>query len=224
MKRRKSKDKPRQYWIRNLFGIVLLLIIVLFVLPTYAIFAVRHHVYAEGQAVPSRSVGIVLGGGVKPSGEPLAILKARIETGVDLYKAGTVKKLLMSGDASSAHHDEPTAMKDYAIELGIPSGDIVMDPYGLNTYDTCYRAKQIYGVTDAIIVSQGYHMPRAVFTCRKLGIDAVGVGTSRYFSIYSKLIPQYSIRELFGINLVTYKLYVTHPKATYLGEQEPIKY
>ena len=219
MKKRKDDKKPRHI-VRNLIGLVVLFLVLFLVLPVYVIFAVRNFVFAEGEAFPNRSVAIILGAGVKPSGEPLPILKARIETGVDLYKAGKVKKLLMSGDNSSLHHDEPSAMKEYAVALGVPEKDIVMDPYGLNTYDTCYRAKRVYGIKDALIVSQGYHIPRVVYTCRQLGIDAVGVGTSRYFSIYSKLIPQYSVRELFGTNLVMIKLHITHPKATYLGEPE----
>ena len=134
-------------------------------------------------AAPSRPVAIVFGAGLTRSGTASAVLRDRIRTAANLYFAGKVDVLLMSGDNSEIYYDEPTAMKEYALTLGIPEEDIVLDFAGRRTYDTCYRARAIFGVTEALLVTQAYHLPRALFTCNMLGVRAEGVPAeeSRYW-------------------------------------------
>ncbi len=96
-----------------------------------------------------------------------------------LYRSGKVEKLLMSGDNRFVSHNEPAAMLEYALQLGVPRQDIVLDYAGQSTYDTCYRARQIFGVTEALLVTQEFHLPRAVFTCNNLGLPAEGVIADR---------------------------------------------
>jgi vancomycin permeability regulator SanA len=135
--------------------------------------------YDLGGQVPHKKVAIVFGAGVnRDDGTPTPYLKWRIETAVSLYKNGTVERLLVSGDNSTKHYNEPEVMKRYAESLGVPARDVVADFAGLNSYDTCYRAKHIFGVNDAVVVTQGYHLPRAIVTCRGLGIETVGVATA----------------------------------------------
>ena len=125
--------------------------------------------------VPTERVALVLGARVYANGRLSGMLRDRVETAVALYKAGKVQKLLMSGDNSSLEYNEPDAMMAYAIGMGVPAEDIQPDYAGRRTYDSCYRAKAIFQVESLVIVTQAFHLPRALFLCNQLGIPAVGV-------------------------------------------------
>ncbi|GIE15764.1 hypothetical protein Afe05nite_76040 [Paractinoplanes ferrugineus] len=131
------------------------------------------HVYAESDA-PVADVAIVLGTEVV-DGAPSPRLAGRLETAALLVSTGRARTLLVSGDGNGASGNEPAAMTDYLVSLGVPAEKIVPDPYGLDTYDTCIRARDVYGVRRALVVTQSYHVRRAVTLCRHLGIDADGV-------------------------------------------------
>lgn len=117
----------------------------------------------------------VLGASVKSNGTPSSMLEDRIEEGVVLYNAGISSRLLMSGDHMKADYDEVNTMKNYAISKGVPSNNIFMDHAGINTYDSIYRLKNIFGVGKTVIVTQDYHLYRALYIARKLGLEAYGV-------------------------------------------------
>lgn len=126
--------------------------------------------------VPKRDTAIVLGAGLRDRGKNLSpYLQWRVNTAVKLYKAGRVDTLLMTGDGGHADHDEPAVMRREAIKQGVPANKIMMDKFGFDTYDSCTRAKKYRDVTSAIVVTQGYHLPRAVYSCRAVGINAIGV-------------------------------------------------
>ncbi|MFV0407335.1 MAG: vancomycin high temperature exclusion protein [Propioniciclava sp.] len=125
---------------------------------------------------PARDVAIIFGAEMYPSGEPSPYLRARLDLGAALYADGRTKLLVVSGDNSAAHNFEATNMRHYLVAQGIPEEAIVEDGYGLDTYSTCVRAKQVFGVATALLVSQRYHLSRAVSTCQAVGLDAVGVG------------------------------------------------
>lgn len=124
-------------------------------------------------------VAIVFGAKVQESGEPSNALYDRVVTAVELYRAGRVKKLLMSGDNRGENYDEPTAMKQTAIKLGVSESDIVLDFAGRRTYDTCFRAKEVFGVQKAIVVTQEFHQARTVYLCNNLGVDSIGITANR---------------------------------------------
>jgi SanA protein len=138
-------------------------------------------IYAVTDA-PEQRVGIVFGARVYPSGRLSGMLRDRVETGVALYQAGKVQKLLMTGDNSRVDYNEPDAMKAHAVSLGVPAADIQVDYGGRRTYDSCYRAREIFQVDNAILVTQGFHLPRALYLCDQLGLPVVGVASdiSRY--------------------------------------------
>jgi len=135
------------------------------------------------------------GAGVQPDHTPSPYLKLRVETAVDLYKAGRVKSLLMSGNNSDSHHNETTVMKAYAVGLGVNPAAIMVDPDGFNTHDTCYRAHSAYHINSATVVTQSYHLPRAVMTCLQSGIDTVGVAAKSTGRDWTVL---YVVREFFA--------------------------
>lgn len=133
------------------------------------------HLYAEA-AVPPAPVALVLGARVQPSGTPSAFLAARLDLAYRLWQAGLVRVVLVSGDNMAVEYNEPDAMRAYLIDAGMPAEAVVADYAGFDTYDSCARAQRIFGVDRLIVVTQSYHLPRAVATCRALGVDATGVG------------------------------------------------
>ncbi|MGV3719921.1 MAG: SanA/YdcF family protein [Actinomycetota bacterium] len=131
-------------------------------------------IYRRLADVPERPVAIVFGARVYESGAVSPVLDQRVRAAVDLYQAGKVRKLLMTGDNGRVEYDEVTAMKRRAMELGVPARDVVRDFAGFRTYDSCYRAQRIFGVESAVLVTQEFHLDRALFLARRFGIDAVG--------------------------------------------------
>ncbi len=175
---------------------------------------------ATVETVAPQRVAIVFGAGLWRNGAPTPVLQDRIDTAAALYFAGKVEKLLMSGDNRFIYYNEPGAMREYALSLGVPEEDIVLDYAGRRTYDTCYRAKAIFGVDKAILVTQSFHMPRAVYTCNQLGVEATGVtADNRYFRKVQRLY--WNLRELPAILAAIWDVGVRHPLPV-LGDPEPI--
>ena len=161
---------------------------------------------------PVRPVAIVFGAAG-------AILEDRVTTGVELYKAGKVRKLLMTGDNSRRDYDEPGEMKREALAQGVPSADIVCDDAGFRTYDSLYRAKSIFGVTSALLVTQRYHLPRALFIARCLGMDVAGVNAAKrpYAGQWG-----FDLREIAAVEVAWVQSRLTHPRPKFLGKAEPL--
>ena len=133
------------------------------------------HVYREA-GVPAAPVALVLGSEVYADGSPSPFLAARLDIARRLLEAGKVRAILVSGDNMHFDYNEPGAMEVYLVARGVPATQVALDYAGFDTYDSCARAKQIFGVDQAIVVTQTYHVDRAVTLCRTLGIDATGVG------------------------------------------------
>lgn len=128
-------------------------------------------------SVPSREVAIVFGAAVLPNGTPSEFLAGRLDTARALLEVGRVRVIVVSGDNRARNYDEPTAMRDYLVRAGVPASRVVRDFAGFDSYATCVRARDVFGVTGAVLVSQDYHLPRTLRLCRSVGIDAVGVGS-----------------------------------------------
>jgi SanA protein len=170
--------------------------------------------------VPARRVAIVFGAGLWRNGTATPVLQDRIQTAASLYFAGKVEKLLMSGDNRFVEYNEPAVMREVALSLGVPEEAIVLDYAGRRTYDTCYRAKAIFGVTGAILVTQAFHLPRALYICNHLGVNAVGVEAD--LRIYRKSsVLVWNTRELFATVAALWDVNISHPVPV-LGDPEPI--
>lgn len=170
--------------------------------------------------VPKAPVALVLGAGLNRDGTPGVVLRDRVETAVDLYFSGTVEKLLMSGDNSSQFYNEPGAMLDYALSLGVPEQDIVLDYAGRRTYDSCYRAQAIFGVEQLIVVTQAFHLPRAIFLCSAFDIDVSGVAADD--ANYNRRgYVFWWTREIFASTVAVWDVYFAQPEPI-LGQPEPI--
>ncbi len=162
------------------------------------------------EEAPSVKVAIVFGAGLQGDGRPTAVLRDRVAAAADLYFAGKVQKILMSGDNRFVDYNEPGAMQEFAIELGVPEEAIVLDFAGRRTYDTCYRAKAIFGVQEALLVTQKFHLPRALFTCKALGINASGVIADRR-SYHAYALNYWRLRELPAQLVSIVDVWILHP-------------
>jgi vancomycin permeability regulator SanA len=178
--------------------------------------------YQTPAEVPPARVAVVFGAGLRPDGTPTPMLADRIQAAVDLYHAGRVHKLLMTGDNSRGDYNEVAAMRRYAEQRGVPAADITLDYAGFSTYESCYRAQAIFGVTQAVLVTQRYHLPRAVYTCLHLGIDATGLGTPDWEVYPQRLMLTYSAREALATLNALWQVHVTRPAPTFLGPYEGI--
>lgn len=160
---------------------------------------------------------IVLGAGVWGD-NPSPMLEDRLLKGIELYNKGVAPKIIMSGDHGQKEYDEVNIMKEYAINAGVPSEDVFMDHAGFSTYESIYRAKEIFGVKNIVIVTQEYHLYRAIYIANKLGLNAYGVNADP--RDYAGQLYR-EVREILARNKDFVKS-IFKPKSTYLGESIPI--
>ncbi len=181
--------------------------------------AAAGHIARIPQEAPHAQVAIVLGARVYESGVPSPMLKDRLDTAVALYRLGKVEKLLLSGDHGHKSYDEVNAMLAYVVAQGLPDEDVFTDHAGFSTYDTMYRARDVFKVTTALVVTQRFHLSRAVYTGRELGLDATGVVAD--LQAYSSE-RRFAIRDWLAQVKAFFQLHVTHPKPRFLGPAHPI--
>ncbi|MBE6753129.1 MAG: SanA protein [Ruminococcaceae bacterium] len=161
---------------------------------------------------------IVLGCGVDDDGRPKLLLRDRLDCGIDLYHAGAAPKLLMSGDHGRTSYDEVNSMKKWAVDAGVSSTDVFMDHAGFSTYETMYRARDIFGAKKVVIVTQRYHLYRAVYIARALGLEAYGVACDpgEYYGQIWLDSREYLARNK------DFWYCILKPEPTFLGDAIPI--
>lgn len=208
--------------------VILCVILALGILGAGAVFginawvmgSVKDRILTEDQAPLLQDVDciIVLGCQVRSDGSPSHMLEDRLKRGVALYDLGAAPKLLMSGDHGTESYDEVNAMKRFAVDAGVPSVDVFMDHAGFSTYETVYRAKEIFGADKVLIVTQQYHLYRAIYIAKALGVEAYGVAAD-----YRQYSGQFSrdIREVLA-RVKDFGMGIFQPEPTYLGEAIPI--
>lgn len=214
----------KYFWITLIALITLGLISLLFAylinshVKTYSTDKIKQTVEEVPDEEPKR-VAIVYGAAVLRNGKLSDVLYDRVFTGVELYKAGKVKKILMSGDNSRKGYDEPTAMKNEAVNLGVPEEVIVLDFAGRRTYDTCYRAINIFEVKKVIHVTQEFHLPRAIYLCKNMGVDSIGIQSNR-----RKYLAEdaWATREFLAVIAAWFDINIISPTPLG-GEKEPIE-
>ena len=184
----------------------------------YMYIAGSQRLRTEADQFESADCIMVLGCQVRDDGSLSHMLEDRLKRGVALYKAGAAPKLLMSGDHGTIHYNEVEAMKQYAIAQGVPSEDIFMDHAGFSTYESVYRARDIFQVKRIIIVTQEYHLYRALHCAKALGLESWGV-SSDYRNYAGQLMRD--IREVLA-RVKDFGMGILKPKPTYLGEPIPI--
>ena len=160
---------------------------------------------------------LILGAGVR-DGNPTPMLRDRLITGISLYKTGVAPKIIMSGDHGREDYDEVNVMKSYAVENGVPDSDVFMDHAGFSTYDSIYRAKAVFEADSIIIVTQKYHLYRALYIAERLGVNAVGVSAD--LDDYSGQLKR-DLREIAARDKDFFSC-LFKPEPKYLGEKIPV--
>jgi vancomycin permeability regulator SanA len=171
------------------------------VLALAGVFALSHFVQVRYEdrivplsGAPTAPVALVFGAGLAPGGVPSPVLAQRLDTAMALWKAGRVKAVLVSGDNSDRFHDETHAMRRYLLERGLPEAVVQGDDSGLSTYDSCVRAFTVFEVRRAVLVTQRFHLPRALFIANSVGMDAWGVAADEGLPSTRR----YAVREMFS--------------------------
>jgi SanA protein len=211
-------------WCKRVFAIILLSgllgVGLLLAVRAWINTQVRHQIYERIEDVPRRPVALVLGAAVWPDGRPTPILADRVATGADLLEADKAEVLLFSGDNRFDHYNEPQRMLEYAQSIGVAEEEVILDFAGRRTYDSCYRARAIFGVERVIVVTQRFHIARAVYLCEALGLDAVGVVADR--RTYSRQRIVWETREYLALVLAWWDVNIRHPVPV-LGDPLPIQ-
>lgn len=173
----------------------------------------QRKIYTSNEWINPHEVAIVFGAGLNENGRPSDALADRLITAAALYNNGTVEKILVSGDnITDEYYNEPKAMATFLITWGIPESAIAEDYAGARTYDTCIRAKEIWRIEEAILVTQAFHLPRAIFTCNALGVESIGVVADLQPYIFE---DYYDLREWMATYKAFLDVYIKSP--TYIG-------
>lgn len=201
-----------------LFATLALVLVFVYSLSSHIKETTSEYIFAKAEDVPEAYTVIVLGASVKSNGNLSVILKDRVESALQLYHLGKVKRFLLSGDNGTQSYNEPKAMKKYLMERGVNEDHVFLDYAGFDTYDSMYRAAAIFEVDRAIIVTQNFHLPRAVYIARKLGLDYVGYIGDKHVYAHEDSNKK---RELLA-NVKAYLELIFRKEPTYLGEKIPI--
>ena len=203
-----------------LSGLILVVGLITGILNWIVVGSTKNQLLTAEQAAQLQDVDciLVLGCSVRPDGSPSDMLHDRMRRGVELYEMGAAPKLLVSGDHGQHEYNEVDAMKRFALEHGVPAEDVFMDHAGFSTYESVYRAKEIFGAKKIIIVTQEYHLYRALYIARQLGFEAYGVDADyrNYSGQFSRDVREVlaRVKDFFGC--------IFKPEPTYLGETIPI--
>ena len=179
-----------------------------------------HNIITPEEAAELKDVDciVVLGCQVKDDGKPSDMLADRLRRGIDLYNQGVAPKIIMSGDHGQKEYDEVNTMKQVAVDAGIPSSDVFMDHAGFSTYETLYRAKEIFEADRIIVVTQEYHLYRTLYIAEKLGIEAYGVNAD-YHTYWGQ--SNREAREILA-RCKDFIKTIFKPEPTYLGDAIPV--
>ncbi|MEU0680125.1 MULTISPECIES: SanA/YdcF family protein [Streptomyces] len=195
----------------------LMLLCVLALLPATWVFTTADNRLRTTADVPRTDVAVVFGAGLLWNGEPSIFLANRLDAAAKLYREGRIEVVLVTGDNSSHHYNEPHTMRHYLTHRGVPDTRIVSDYAGFDTWDSCVRARKIFGVDRAILVSQGFHIRRAVALCQAAGVDSYGVGAADHHDANW----YYGVtREMFAASKAALDV-AFEPDPQFLGPKEP---
>ena len=202
--------------------IIIITIICIFIVLSinfYVVYSTKNRIIKNNNSLELKDLDciLILGAGIRGN-SPSPMLKDRLDTGIKLYNEGVAPKIIMSGDHGREEYDEVNVMKEYAINKGVPSEDIFMDHAGFSTYESIYRIKEIFNAKNILIVTQEYHLYRALYISDKLGINALGINSDP--RKYSRQTYR-ELREILARNK-DFINSIIKPKPTYLGETIPL--
>lgn len=199
-----------------IFKIVLAIVVVLFMCNLVIYFRTEQYIYENAKDAPSVEVALIPGAAVFSKGSLSPIFEDRVNKAIELYNAKKVSKILVSGDNSTTSHNEVNPVRNYLLKNGVPDEDIFLDHAGFDTYSSMYRARDIFQVDSIIISTQSFHLPRAVFIARVLGMNAYGISADNG----NVKINNY-VREFFANEKAMFDLLINR-KPKFLGDAIPI--
>lgn len=199
--------------------LVVLLCTTFFAVNWYVVNTAKNDIYTA-DTVPSADAILVLGAYVFPDGTLSNMLYDRLVTGYELWALDTAPKIIVSGDHGRTQYDEVNAMKRFMMDKGVPGRDVFMDHAGFSTYESMYRARDIFQAKRVVIVTQHYHLSRAIFIARSLGLEAYGVASDR--QEYGPVMAHNILREMAARNKDFWLAAVIKPEPTFLGEAIPV--
>src|ERR1035437_8453972 len=193
-------------------------VLFLFILAINVVFytTTKPYIHNNTADAPNALVALIPGAAILANGAPAPIFIDRVNVAIDLYKAGKVSKILVSGDNSTVSHNEVNPMRLYLLSKEIPDQDIFLDHAGFDTYSTMYRARSIFGISSVLIATQSFHLPRAVFIARQLGMKAYGVNADVGHILFRNYVREVLADEKAVLDLVSNR------KPKYLGDTIPI--
>lgn len=209
----------RNKWVKRLMVVSITMVIFMITLVSVVTIHIQNfskpYIYdAKSTVKPTCYTALVLGASVHRDGSLSSVLLDRVNSSLELYKSGKVKRFLLSGDHGQTDYDEVNTMKNYLIKQGVDSADIFLDHAGFDTYSSMVRAKEVFKVDSLYIVTQQYHLYRAVYIARKIGLNAYGyVADKRNYSA----IIKYTLREWLA-NVKSWMWVNTNHKPIYLGD------
>ena len=204
----------RKVVLKRIYFILLIIFLIIGVsIATLNIFnSIRLNQYIKNtyeiDSLQPRNTALILGAGLNADTSPSSMLKDRLDIGYILLQKHLVKNLILSGDNRQENYNEPEAMKNYLIKRGVPAKQLIEDFAGRRTYDSCYRAKQIFGQDKMYVVTQNFHILRSVFLCRSLGIDTIGI-TADLHNYPDVFLNQ--LRDNLGLVEAFWDIKITHP-------------
>ncbi len=213
-----EKKRKKKVWVTVLI-LFALIMAAPFIISGHVKSSVSANLISEDEAAElGADCILVLGAGLKADGTPNFMLQDRLDKGIELYKAGAAPKLLLSGDNGQVEYDEVNAMKKYALDAGVPAEDVFLDHAGFSTYESMYRARDIFLVKKAIIVTQKYHQYRSLYIAKGLGIEGYGIIAEP--RTYGGQLKR-DIREILARDK-DFFMVILKPEPTYLGDTIPI--
>ncbi|WP_235030742.1 SanA/YdcF family protein [Nonomuraea solani] len=218
-----GKVRPSRKVLRRTYqGLVLVSVLALAPMTWAWLSSSAHRATAEGDGwlgrVPETQAALVLGAGLYGT-QPTPMLARRLDIAAELYHGGKVRALLLSGDNSRKEYDEPTSMRDYLRAKGVPDAVMVLDYAGFDTWDSCVRARKVFGAERVTVVTQEFHLPRAVTLCRTAGLETFGVGDDSVRR-WASTTYAYAARELFATAKAFADALVLHSDPVYPGPRE----
>ncbi len=179
-------------------------------------YASRAYIYSNSDDLPHTQVAVILGAAILKSGQISPVLKDRVDKAIEIYNKQLVDKILVTGDNSSLDHNEVEPVRKYLLKNGIPDADVFLDHAGFDTYSSMFRARDVFKIESMVVVSQSFHLPRAVYIARRLRVVAYGIEADRGHYLFRN-----EVREVFGdVKALSNLLFDRRPK--YLGPQIPI--
>jgi len=215
------KEDVKKKFKKYLKKVVLICVIgvgIIFVVNWYILKSTKGQIFYEQDKLPEKQTALLLGARVYSDGRLSHVMQDRAETAIEIYKLGKVRKILISGDHGTSEYDEVNTIKDYLLRKGVKSEDVFTDHAGFDTYDSIYRARDIFEVDSMVIVTQKFHLPRAVYIANSLGVESVGIVADKriYIDKERSAIRESIARIKASLNVIF------NAQSKFLGDSIPI--